>query len=66
MLGQRFGDRIPAKLDTDEELCGNNGEQDPALSAQLVALRIVQQLERLPGDGRKSHKGSSHIQVFNS
>ena len=60
MLGQRFGDRIPAKFDTDEELCGNDGEQDPALSAQLVALRIVQQLERLPGN-EESHKGNSHI-----
>ena len=48
MLGKRFCDGLPAKLDADEELCGDDGEEDPALSAQLVALRVIQQLKGFP------------------
>ena len=42
MFGQRFGDRLPAELEADEQLCADDGDEDPALAAQLVALGVVQ------------------------
>ena len=48
MLGKGFSDGLPAELETDEQLGGDNGDEDPALAAQLVALRVVQELEGLP------------------
>ena len=50
--GQRLGDGRPSKLDADEKLRGHDGEHDPRLASQPVALRIVQQLERLPQPDR--------------
>ena len=48
MAGQRFGHRLLPELDADDELGHDDGDQDPCLTAQLVALRIVQELESLP------------------
>ena len=46
--GQRLGHGVLAKLDADEKLGHNDGDKDPGLSAQLVTLRVIQQLEGLP------------------
>ncbi len=46
MLGQRLGDSLPAELEADEELGGNDGDEDPTLAAQLVTIGVVQQLLR--------------------
>ena len=48
VAGQRFGHRLLPELDADDELGHDDGDQDPCLTAQLVALRIVQELESLP------------------
>ena len=45
---QRFGHRLLPELDADDELRHDDGYQDPGLSAQLVAVGIIQQLESLP------------------
>jgi hypothetical protein len=46
VLGQRLGDSLPAELEADEELGGNDGDEDPTLAAQLVTIGVVQQLLR--------------------
>ena len=48
MLGKRFGDGFPAELEADEEFRDDDSEENPALPAQLIALRVVQQLEGFP------------------
>ena len=44
---QWFGHRLLPELDADDELSHDDGDQDPGLPAQLVTLRVVQQLESL-------------------
>ena len=44
---QRFGHRLLPELDADEELRHDDGDEDPGLAAQLVALGVIQQLESL-------------------
>ena len=39
--------RSKCYLDADEELRDDNQDEDPGLPAQLVKLRVVQQLESL-------------------
>ena len=48
MSGKRFGHRVLSKLDADEELRHDDGDEDPGLTAQLVTLGVIQQLESLP------------------
>jgi hypothetical protein len=45
---QRYCDCLPAKLEANKELCADNGDEDPALPAQLITLGIVEELEGLP------------------
>ena len=45
MFGQGLCDGVPAKLEADEQLRGNDGQHDPALSAKLVTIWVVKQLK---------------------
>ena len=38
----------PPELDADEELRHDDEDEDPGLPPQLGAVRVIQQLERLP------------------
>ena len=44
---QWFSHRLLPELDADDELSHDDGDQDPGLPAQLVTLRVIQQLESL-------------------
>ena len=48
VAGQRLRDGRPAELETDEELCADDGGEDPRLPAELITVGVVEQLERLP------------------
>ena len=45
---QRFGHRLLPELDADDEFRQDDDGEHPGLPAQLVALRVIQQLESLP------------------
>ena len=47
MSRERFGDGGPSKLDADQKLRHDDRDEDPGLSAQFIALGVVQQLECL-------------------
>jgi len=66
VLGEGLCDGLPAELETDEELRGDNGDQDPALAAQLVALRVVEELEGLAqadGAPQQDEEESHRVEV---
>ena len=47
MTRQWFGHRLLPEFDADDELRHDNGDEDPGLTAQLVTLGVIQQLESL-------------------